>query len=477
MAWIIQDGELTNTEFIALPARPFVGDSPYTMWRINPDINNGMPYSPLMIGVPVLPLYIEPARPLIHVYDSQATTYNGNGYAIIEPISANIRQEENGMYEVTFETFLDKYNKYLYLKRQAQVKIPLRYHGETIYQIFRIRQVNRRMDSNGNYRIIAIAQHKWYDLARYMIEDCRPTAQTGTGALDWLMTHGWYDNKHQIQEFDYSSNIGAVSTAYYENVNVASAILGVDQCFVNRWGGKLYRDNNYFSINYSMEYAQSSGVIEYSYNMTEIDWQEDDSALITILIAKDNFGNEWRITNPDVPNENIPHHIYGYAFFSYDTENVAQFHTDAQAYFDEYKQAQLSIKVQFANLADIEKYKDFLALDDFEVGDKITIYHKELGIYYSNLEVISKEFDAVAQKTMQIELGNFKNAITRRPFMSGTISSGDTPANKEIIAINTQLNDMALRALRTWGGASAYRWGEVEKYTWEDVTKYVYNND
>ena len=54
MAWIIQDGELTNTEFIALPARPFVGDSPYTMWRIDPDINNGMPYSPLMIGVPVI---------------------------------------------------------------------------------------------------------------------------------------------------------------------------------------------------------------------------------------------------------------------------------------------------------------------------------------------------------------------------------------------------------------------------------------
>ena len=52
--WKIQDGELTNTEFIPLPERPFVGDSPYTMWRIDPDINNGMPFSPLMIGLPTL---------------------------------------------------------------------------------------------------------------------------------------------------------------------------------------------------------------------------------------------------------------------------------------------------------------------------------------------------------------------------------------------------------------------------------------
>ena len=54
MAWIIQDGKLTNDEFIALPGKPFVGDSPYTMWRIDPDVNNGMPFVPLMIGLPVL---------------------------------------------------------------------------------------------------------------------------------------------------------------------------------------------------------------------------------------------------------------------------------------------------------------------------------------------------------------------------------------------------------------------------------------
>ena len=137
---------------------------------------------------------------MIHVYDSRDTTYTTNGYAIIEPISSEVRQEENGLYQVEFETYADKYNKYTYLKKQAQVKVPLKYHNEIIYQIFRIRQVTRSMDAEGNYRIKAVAQHKFYDLARYMLEDCRPTNISGSGALNWIFHHGWYDDQYLSQQ-------------------------------------------------------------------------------------------------------------------------------------------------------------------------------------------------------------------------------------------------------------------------------------
>lgn len=452
-------------------------DCPDMLWRTDGFTNESMIYSPLIPGMqPVeIPMYIQPPRPMIHVYDSRDESLSGNGYAILEPISCEVYHEENGTYEATFETYCDKYQKFSYLKKQAQVKIPIHYHGELINEEFRVRQVTRKMDSYGNYRITAIAQHRFYDLSRYLIQDCRPTSLNGQAALDWLFSHGWYGGFGD--DFTYSSDISKNATAYYQNCNMVSALLGVDQAFVNRWGGRLYRHNNYFSINNEMENCRKSGVIMYSYNLTEIEFEEDDSQLITILKAEDNFGNTYTIRNPDIPTQSIPHHIYGYAFFSYETENVQQFHADAQAYFDEYKQSKVNITIRFANLSDIEKYKQFLDLDSFEVGDKITIYHKELDIYYSNLEIVSKIFDAVAQKTMEIQIGSFKGAITRRTFMSETISSGDTPADKEIIAINTQLNDMTLRALRTWGGASAYKWSEISKYTWEDVTKYVYNND
>ena len=52
MAWIISNNQLTNTEFISLPDKPFVGDSPKSMWQINEHINNKMPFVPLMIDLP-----------------------------------------------------------------------------------------------------------------------------------------------------------------------------------------------------------------------------------------------------------------------------------------------------------------------------------------------------------------------------------------------------------------------------------------
>lgn len=464
---------LLTEDMPAVVPELFSDGYPDILWRVDGVTNNGMIYSPLIPGMqPVeIPMYIQPPRPMIHVYDSRDKQMSGNGYAILEPISCEVYHEENGTYEATFETYCDKYQKFTYLKKQAQVKIPLHYHGELINEEFRVRQVTRKMDSDGNYRITAIAQQRFYDLTRYLIQDCRPTGLKGQAALDWLFTHGWYGGF--ANDFTYASDITRGATAYYQNCNVVSALLGVDQAFVNRWGGRLYRHGSYFSINTEMENCRKSGVIMYSYNMTEIEFEEDDSQLITILKAEDNFGNTYTITNPDVPTQAIPHHIYGYARFNYDTENVQQFQADAQAYFNEHKQSNVNITVRFANLSDLEKYKQYIDLDSFEVGDKITVYHSDLDIYYSNLEIISKRFDAVAQRTMEIQIGSFKGAITRRTFMSETVSSGDTPADKEIIAINTQLSDMTLRTLRTWGGAAAYKWGEVAKYTWKDVQKYA----
>jgi hypothetical protein len=54
MTWIIQNNQLINDECINDGTKPCVGDSPYTMWRIDPNANGGKPYSPLMIGVAVL---------------------------------------------------------------------------------------------------------------------------------------------------------------------------------------------------------------------------------------------------------------------------------------------------------------------------------------------------------------------------------------------------------------------------------------
>jgi len=54
MAWIMQNNKLTNTDSINVPNKPFIDDSPFTFWRIDPNANNGRPYVGLMVGVPNL---------------------------------------------------------------------------------------------------------------------------------------------------------------------------------------------------------------------------------------------------------------------------------------------------------------------------------------------------------------------------------------------------------------------------------------
>lgn len=61
MAWIMQGNRPVNTGSVTVPGTPFVGDSPYTFWRIDPNANNGRPYQGLMIGIPVL----EPPPPVV----------------------------------------------------------------------------------------------------------------------------------------------------------------------------------------------------------------------------------------------------------------------------------------------------------------------------------------------------------------------------------------------------------------------------
>lgn len=62
MAWIMQGNRPFETDSVNNPNTPFVGDSPYIFWRIDPNANNGRPYQGLMIGVPVL----DPTPPVVN---------------------------------------------------------------------------------------------------------------------------------------------------------------------------------------------------------------------------------------------------------------------------------------------------------------------------------------------------------------------------------------------------------------------------
>lgn len=450
MAWKIIDSELTNTEFIELPEF-FETSSPYSLWKINEIIENGTLYHELLPDLARLTLTPATHFPAMHLYGSRDNydLLERNGIAILQATEGTIRHEKNGMYLLTAVFPYDE--KSAEIKGKSIIKAPVKYHGETKNQLFRVNIPEKNMDESGVETVSVEAPHIFYDLADKCLDDVRPTSLTCQEALNYIYNNvygGWAVTENQ---FNFSSDIIESSTSYFEGVSLAAAIVGEDNSIINRYGGYLYRDNFDFSINYKMQGMKDSGVIEYASNMKSIQFTADYSECITRLLAKDNFGNKKIITNNNVPNDEFPHHITKSVNFVYDVEDKAQFERDAEAYFDNYKQANVNIKVDLANLPDTDEYKMFLGLDDFEVGDKVSIYHKNLGILFSELEIISTVQDINTLSKTEVEIGSFKTAISRDKYMSGTVSTetdkqAETNA-REIYEANTRFMASNIRNL------------------------------
>lgn len=475
--WVMSDdNKIINTENEVWIDTFMSAPYPANIWRIDALHNDGNPYHLLLPGIVSLNLYAQKQKKLIHVYSSTAKTsvdFEKNGYAIIQPISCTVRQEKNGMYEAELECNIDAEGKFKYLSCNSILKIPIRYHDVTSQQLFRIYNAVRKMGSSGEYRIVVNARHIFYDLNDKLLLDCRPSGKNGADALNWIIGNIYGGTSSNDIVFSHQSDINTISTAYYEKQSVTAALLGADNAFTSRWGGSLYRDNFYFSLNKSMEYSRATGTIRYGYNMIDIEFTADYSETVTYLIAEDNFGNRKNIINSAVPCSEFPHHVYKYISISYDTEDKAQFEADAQAYFDNYKQANVNIKVNFADLSDLELYSDFLQLADYEVGDKVIVYHKDLDINYSNLEIISKTYDVVNQQTAEIEIGSFKDAIVRSSFMSNSVSTSQGAIDKQVAAMQSELRDVKLKNFKSWESAKSSTFKEISEYTWKEVLNIV----
>ena len=439
-SWYINDyGELDNDKFLEI-TEPMSNPYPHALWRIDSSVDDGLPYNELLLDIQRvnINIYPQPVPPRIHVFPSQETDFSGNGLAIIDFTSCHVRQEKNGMYEIELPAPVDE--KTVYLKKQTVLKIPVPYRDSYTMQLFRVYAVKKSDNDSETGKITLNLRHIFYDISRFTYGQISIENKSGQDALNQMLGGGWFGIQTETMPFTATSNISTQLSEEYEYVTVTAALIGEENSFINRWGGELFRDNFRFSINSIMENSQTSGVIRYATNMTEIEFTEDDSELLTDLIAWDNFGQKKTISNPDIPTDEIPHRIYKCVHFNYAKLNTAQFESDAQKYFDTYSQTQVNIRAKLAQLPNTELYAGFRGLNNYEVGDRIIVYHSDLDIYYSNLEIISREFDVVIRgdnavaENVDIEIGTFKNAISRSAYMSETVYRESEKRIPEIIS-------------------------------------------
>lgn len=74
-------------------------------------------------------------------------------------------------------------------------------------------------------------------------------------------------------------------------------------------------------------------------------------------------------------------------------------------------QPSINYRVSFADLKNYDMYKDFIGLQECNLGDIGTVYHELLGINTTQ-QIVKKTISGITGETISIELGNLRKSLT-----------------------------------------------------------------
>ena len=449
MAWIISNNQLTNTDFIDMPSKPFVGDSPLSMWRITPTKNFGMPYVPLMIDIPdyvINPVY---QREYITVHDkaSPKEKFRTNGLAVLMPTVCTITEVLNGDYSVYLEHPLDPYGKYLYIQEMNYLKV----QG----QIFYIYRVNYTfMGRQGVVK--AWARHIFYTLndrwiyARESLSASTATAmiQAAYNAAD---THADSQSTDVNYEYSYDSDltgtqvVNACETKWVElnNGMTFSEWLMGSNGFIANCGGELYRNNFYFSVNQRKENSKERAFeFRVGLNLTGIQRDIDTTSLVTCLTGQDQYGNSYTAAEAAHHPAGLPRYIVREVMLSDDIAGAEAVQEAVTELFNKNNHATVSYTL---NVLDLRKNPDYaeMASESYEVGDEGWVSDIRInpsGARFA-VKITKTERDGITGELKTVTFGNKKGYVTtRRDWQIKT---------DEEVKASKELDEVAFRAIVT----------------------------
>ena len=360
---------------------------------------------------------------MITIYDQFETDFTHNGLGVLKPTQAVIEEELNGVYKLELTHPIDSRGKWKLLAEENIIKA----NG----QLFRIKKPKKDLST-----ITVYAEHIFYDLNDNFIEDTNIVNKSGTVAIQQIMDKLLFDTS-----FTASSNISTVSSARIVRKNAISALFGSeDNTFINRWGGELYRDNFFFSIDKKI--GKNRGVrITHTKNLTGLDVTYNTLDVYTVIMPIGYDGlqlPEKYVYSPLVSKYKNPK-VKEVKFESVKVkvdENEEGFDTKEEAYEELRRLSKLlfeeqhvdipsvSYKIDFILLMNTTKYKDLKKLEVIKLGDEINIYHPKLDIDIT-ARCIRYRYDCLSKKYLSMELGNFQ-----KNFIDSTNSTTNDIFNK-----------------------------------------------
>lgn len=471
ITWYIGSRGTPTHEYLPEKVQTFTEPLPLSLWRIDVTVNDGKPFHKYLPGMKSLNIWSLPRESVIRVYDISEPQegFKHNGLAILCPESCTSLHNDD-VWDINLTHPLDDWGKWKHLRVQNVLKID--------GQLFRIDMQENGENEEGGY-IKIHASHITTDLADNLIEDAVFSGGNAQSFLNFAKDccfESWTGTYYKPYEFDISSDIADVrGETSFTNVTLWAAIVSADNGCISRYGGELYRDNFYVSINRRMENARDNGFnLRYTRDMAEIKQTIDYRDFYTYLYVRNNFGNG--ISGSYMPSANwaIHHTKKKMCVFNYSDEATAmeQLSADYGAMWEQISKPKVSYEVRLSSLKSDPRYADFAVLQDLHYGDRGRISCPELDIS-TEQQIIEVERDEITRDILSMRLGNLTSSIIRPSFLGSTLTSGHSPEDKSNAAMQTALKDAQLRALRDWDDASVYTWSDMKKFTWEEVKEYA----
>lgn len=326
---------------------------------------------------------------MICIYDKKITkgNFDNNGLGILnEPILTEVTEELNGQYYLEIE-YPANSKKAMYLKEFNIIKAD--------NQLFRIYKVEKVQASDK--RVKAYANHIYYDLANYFIEDERPT----NASVKTAMQKAMISDLSTIYSVD--SDIIIANTLYMVELSPAEAIFKI----IDRWGqGELVRDN--YDVKIVKQRGEDNGVlIKYGKNISGLKITVDTTEVVTKLYPKGANGIKLYEKYINVPNWDSdlypPFPIIKKVEIK-EAEDEVTLRKIATELAKTIGLSSVNIQIDFIELSKSKEYSRFKELEKVNVGDIVTVRHSEFDIDVK-VKVIKVKKDLLTGINTKVELG------------------------------------------------------------------------
>ena len=365
---------------------------------------------------------------MIKTFSPTDKDYSSNGDAVILATKARVKNADNGDFYLELTCSTD-YNDFLQPNNIIVAPTPI---GE---QAFRVRTIEKT-----GRKIAVKAYHVYYDSQNYLIQDSYAVNMTANEALDHF--NAATDTE---SPFTMLSDITNINTYRCVRTSLCDCITEI----INRWGGHLKRDN--WNISLLSSRGVDNGItIEYRKNLKELTASYNWDGVVTKLLP---VGKDGILLDEIYIYSNIQYEIPYTKTVSFSQDNINE---------DDYKDASGEVNeaaYQEALKADLktqaQKYieKACYPLVNYslkgnpekvtDIGDIINVKDERIGVNITT-QVISYEYDAITEKYVNLEFGNFTNTLN--DLISNISGTTTNEISEAVVTLTSNLSEALAEA-------------------------------